>query len=63
MDYIVMLLQQSKENVSIVNTCNTYFVLYWSVWFIWEFLVNVLIQYMLWGSVNGSILSSGYSPF
>jgi len=29
-----MLLQQSKEHMSIVYTCNTYFVMHWSMWFI-----------------------------
>ena len=47
-----MLLQQKKEHVSIVYTCNTYFVMHWSKKFIWEYLVNVLIQYtklkLLW---------------
>jgi len=35
-----MLLQQSMEYVSIVYTCNTYF--------IHEYLFNVLIQYAVW---------------
>jgi len=42
-----MLLQQSIEHVSIVNTCNTYFVMHWSMQFIQEYLVNVLIQYIV----------------
>jgi len=29
----------------IVYTCNTYFVMHWSMSFIWEFLVNDLIRY------------------
>jgi len=29
-----MLLQQSIEHVSIVYTCNTYFAMHWSMWFI-----------------------------
>ena len=41
-----MLLHQSIEHVSIVYTCNTYFVMHWSMLFIRESLVNVLIQYM-----------------
>ena len=36
---------QSIEHVSIVYTCNTYFVMHWSMLFIQEYLVNVLIQY------------------
>jgi len=40
-----MLLQQRIQHVSIVYTCNTYFVMHWSMLFIWENLVNVLIQY------------------
>jgi len=40
-----MLLQQNIEHVSIVHTCNTYFVMHWSMLFIQEYLVNVLIQY------------------
>jgi len=40
-----MLLQQSIEQVSIVYTCITYFVMDWSVLFIWECLVNVRAQY------------------
>jgi len=39
-----MLLQQSIEHVSIVYTCNIYFVMCWSMWFIREYMVNVLIQ-------------------
>jgi len=30
-DYTFMLLQQSIGHVSILYTCNTYFVMYWSV--------------------------------
>jgi len=41
-----MLLQQSIEHVSIVYTCNTYFVVHWSIQFIREYLVDVLIQYI-----------------
>ena len=41
-----MLLQQSIEHVSIVYTCNTYFVMGWSMFFIWGCLVNVRIQYL-----------------
>ena len=41
-----MLLQQSIEHVSHVNTCNTYFVMNWSMLFIPGYLVNVLIHYM-----------------
>jgi len=33
-DYTVILLEQSKEHMFIVCTCNTYFVMHWSVWFI-----------------------------
>jgi len=40
-----MLLQQSIERLSIVYTCNTYFAMHWSMLFIQEYLVNVLIQY------------------
>jgi len=40
-----MFLQQSIEHVSIVYTCNTYFVMHWFMLFIQENLVNVLIQY------------------
>jgi len=40
-----MLLQHSIEHVSIVYTCNTYFVMHWPVLFIRRYLVNVLIQY------------------
>jgi len=29
-----MLLQQSIEHVAIVYTCNTYFVIHWSMWLI-----------------------------
>jgi len=39
-----MLLQQSIEHVTIVYTCIIYFVIHWSMWFIWEYLVKVLIQ-------------------
>jgi len=39
-----MLLQQNIEHVSIVYTCNTYFVMHWSMLFIREYLVNVLTQ-------------------
>jgi len=42
-----MLLQQSIEHVSIVYTCTTYSVTHWSILFIGEYLVNVLIQYRL----------------
>ena len=42
-----MLLQQSVEHVSIVYTCNTYFVMHWSMLFIRQYLVSVLIQYHL----------------
>ena len=41
-----MLLQQSIEHVSIVYTCNTYFVIHWSMQFIRQYLVIVLIQYL-----------------
>jgi len=34
----------SLEHVSIVYTCNNYFVMRWSMLFIPEYLVNVLIQ-------------------
>jgi len=37
-----MLLQPIIEHVSIVYTCNTYFVMHWSIL---EYLVNGLIQY------------------
>ena len=40
-------IQQSIEHVSIVYTCITYFVMHWFVWFIREYLVNVLMQYLL----------------
>jgi len=40
-----MFLQQSIEHVSIVYTCNTYFVMHLFMLFIQEYLVNVLIQY------------------
>mgnify|MGYP000675240345 CR=1 FL=1 len=33
-----MLLHQSIEHVSIVYSCNTYFVIHWSVLFIWEYV-------------------------
>jgi len=33
-DYIVVLVQQSIEHVSIVYTCNTYFAIHWSMFFI-----------------------------
>jgi len=39
-----MLLQQSMEHVSIVYTCNTYFVI-GPCYLLGEYLVNVLIQY------------------
>jgi len=39
-----MLLQQSIKHI--VYTCNTYFVMHWSMLFIREYLVNVLIQYI-----------------
>jgi len=39
-----MLLQQSLEHVPIVYTCNTYVVMHWSVLFIRECVVNVLVQ-------------------
>ena len=35
----------SIEHVSIVYTCNTYFVIHWSRLLFREYLVNVLIQY------------------
>jgi len=38
-----MLLQPSIEHVSIDYTCITYFVMKWSMLFIQEYLVNVLI--------------------
>ena len=41
-----MLLQQSIEHMSIVYTCNTYFVMHWSMYFFREYLVNVLVQYV-----------------
>jgi len=41
-----MLLQQSIEPVSIVYTCVIYCVMRWSMLFIREYLVNVLIQHM-----------------
>jgi len=45
-DKTVTLLQQSNiEHVSIVYTSNTCFVMHWSMLFIQECLVNVLIQY------------------
>jgi len=40
-----VLLQQSIYHVSIVYTCNTYFVMHWSIWFIPWFQVNTRIQY------------------
>jgi len=39
-----MLLQHSIEHVSIVYTCYTYFVMHWSMSFIREYLVIVLMQ-------------------
>ena len=39
-----MLLQRSIEHVSIVYTCNTYFVMHWSMQFIREYLVNGVLQ-------------------
>jgi len=45
-DKTVMLLQQSIEHMSIVYTCNTYFVMHWSMYFFREYLVNVLVQYV-----------------
>jgi len=39
-----MLLHQSIEHASIVYTCNTYFVMHWTMLFIRVYLVNVLIQ-------------------
>ena len=41
-----MLLQQSIYHVSIVYTCNTYFVMHWSMLFIPYFLINISIQYI-----------------
>jgi len=41
-DQIAMLLQQRIEHMSIVYTCNTYFVMHWSMLFIREY---VIIQY------------------
>jgi len=41
-----MLLQQSIEHVSIVYTCITYFEMHWSMKFIREYLVNILILYI-----------------
>ena len=42
--YLIMLLQQSIEHVSIVYTCNIHFAMHWSMYFIQEYLVNVFIQ-------------------
>ena len=39
-----MLLQESIEHVSIKYTFNTYFVIHWSMWFIQECQVNVLMK-------------------
>jgi len=41
-----VIIQQSIEHVSTVYTCYTYFVMHWSIQFIREYLVNVLIQCM-----------------
>ena len=40
-----MLVQRSIEHVSIEYTCNTYFVMHRCMSFIWDYLVNVVIQY------------------
>ena len=40
----IRLSQQSVEHVSIVYTCNTYFVMHWSMQFIREYLVNGVLQ-------------------
>jgi len=44
-------IQQSTEHVSILYTCITYFVMHWSMLFIWEYLVDVFIQYQLNGTL------------
>jgi len=42
-----VLLQYSIAHMSIVYTCNTYFVIHWSMLFILKFQVNIRIQYLI----------------